>query len=173
MKPLNVMGSFAERSIIGRLLSRLLLATLLMSNSIPAVRAADPLENAHLRVEFDTRGIVALRDKATGQTIPFAQDGFSVGLEGDVVDSELFMPTEEAGDAQRRVYRYSSGSRTIRVIYELQPGWRFASKQVSVSGNEERSCRVPSIVMRQGPAQRTDRDRHAGAAHWPGRPIHP
>jgi len=121
-----------------------------MGNSISTVRAAVPLENARLRAEFDARGIIALNDRATGQTVGFAQDGFSVGLDGDVVDSELFTPAMEEGDAQRRVYRYSSGSRMIRVIYELQPGWRFVSKQVSVSGNEERSCRIQRVELWRG-----------------------
>jgi hypothetical protein len=146
----NAMSLFAERSITGKLLPRCLLATLLVGNSMPTVRAADPLENTHLRVEFDTRGIIALYDKATGQTIPLAQDGFSLGMDGDVVDSELFTPDEEVGDAQQRVYRYSTRSRMIRVIYELQPDWRFVSKQVSVSGNEERSCRIQRIELWRG-----------------------
>jgi hypothetical protein len=112
--------------------------------------AADVLENEFIRAEFDARGITALHDKGNGQTVRFAQDGFSVGVDGDVIDSELFTPSAEAGDARRRAYRYSSGPRTVRVVYELRPGWRFVSKQVTVSGNEKRGSRIQRVELWRG-----------------------
>ena len=114
------------------------------------VRAADPLENAQIRAEFNARGIIALHDKASGQTVRFTQDGFSVGIDGDAIDSELFTASEEAGGAQQRAYSYAAGSRTVRVVYELQPGWSFVSKQVTVSGNENRNARIQRVELWRG-----------------------
>ncbi len=113
-------------------------------------RAVEVLENALIRAEFDARGLIALHDKNSGAVVRFSQDGFSVGVDGDVIDSELFAPSEDSGDAQHRSYRYANGPRSIRVCYELQPGWGFLSKHVAISGSEERGCRVQRVELFRG-----------------------
>ena len=125
------------------------LIAILLSASTCLLPSAS-LENDFILAAFDERGLTTLQDKANPQTIPFAQDGFAAALEGDVVDSDLFTPALETGDARQRVYRYLLGSRTVRVVYELQPGWRFLSKQITVSGNDKRAARIQRLELWRG-----------------------
>ncbi len=112
--------------------------------------AAEPLENGHLRVEFGSHGITLLHDKTSNRTLHFERDAFSVGLDGRVIDSEFLSPTEERSEPGRRVFAYTSGAQSVRVIYELQPNWHFVSKQVAVHGPGERACRMQRIELCRG-----------------------
>jgi len=117
---------------------------------IGGTTGAGVLENDYVRTEFDGRGIAVLYDKSSGQTVRFAEDGFSAGVDGDLLDSEMYTPEEESADSQRRVYRWVNGSRAVRVVYELQPDWRFVSKQINVSGEEKRASRIQRLELWRG-----------------------
>ena len=88
----------------------------------------EPLQNEFLRLEFDQRGLTALRDLATARTIALAEDGFSVSVATEAIESGALTPVVETGPNYRRSYRFDSTGWTVRAIYELKPGWRFWSK---------------------------------------------
>ena len=90
------------------------------------------LLNAHVRAEFDARGLRALTDSADHHRYGFEADGFSVTVGNETLGSgTLGTPTRDV-EPQRVTYRYASGTTTVVVRYELRPDWRFVSKQIEV-----------------------------------------
>ncbi len=131
-------------------LRNLLLGCLIATGVADVSRAVEPLDNGAIRAEFDDRGLVLLRENSDGPAVQFAQDGFSATLNGDVVDSDFFSPAVEAGGRDQRVFRYASGGRVLRVVYELKPGWRFLSKQIIIDGDESKVARIQRLELWRG-----------------------
>jgi hypothetical protein len=115
-----------------------------------ALLHADALDNGLVRAEFNGRGLTAIRDLASQQNVGFAQDETAVFVGDDAVESEFLQPVVETTTVTNRVYVLRAGRWTVRVIYELQPGWRFVSKQVAVSGSGEREFRVRRFETLRG-----------------------
>jgi hypothetical protein len=130
----------------------LLLSACLVSAALLAqpARAAETLENDFLRASFNDRGLASLGEKAGGRSVGFMQDEVAVFLADDLVESDFFQPAVETATPTQRTYRFQSGRWTVRVIYELQPGWRFLSKQISVTGTGEREFRVRRFDLLRG-----------------------
>ena len=137
------------RNIFTRLICAALLV-LSLAPSAPAADAASTLENSFVRAEFNARGLAAIAEKASGRTVGFAQDEIAAFVGDDVVESDFLQPTLETTTATNRVYRIQSGRWTVRVSYELQPGWHFLSKQISVTGTGEREFRVRRFDLLRG-----------------------
>lgn len=111
---------------------------------------AAALDNGLIRAEFHHRGLASLRESAAGPAIGLEQDETVVFVGDDLIESELLEPTVEESTATRRVYRLQSGRWTVRVEYELQPGWSFLSKRVSVAGSGDRAFRVRRFDLLRG-----------------------
>ena len=112
--------------------------------------AADSLENESLRADFDAGGLTGITDKAGATTVRLAGDGFAVFVGEESVESEFLTPTLEKQSPTNRVYRFQSGPWTARVVYELQPGWHFVSKQVLLAGSGKKEVRVHRLEMLRG-----------------------
>ncbi|MDQ6887998.1 MAG: hypothetical protein M3068_11985 [Gemmatimonadota bacterium] len=131
---------------MSRLASILLRATLLIG-AAPGLLLATPavLSNAHLRAEFDERGLVALVDRAGGTTFRLEQDGFSLALDSTTFDSRMLsLPTRRFAPG-RVVYVWAAGAYRLELVYELRPGWRFLSKQLFVTASPAASFRVRDV----------------------------
>ncbi len=117
---------------------------------LSAVNGADLLENGLVRAEFNDIGLTTIQDAVTGKAVRFARDGISAYLGDDSLESDFLAPTVEGTSATNRIYQYRSGAWTVRVIYELQPGWRFVSKQLAITGTGQRAFRVRRVEMFRG-----------------------
>jgi hypothetical protein len=112
--------------------------------------AADMLENERLRVEFSASGLAGITDKAGTQTVRLASDGVAVFAGNESLESDFSAPTLETQSPTNRVYRLESGPWTLRVVYELQPGWRFVSKQVVLAHSGKKELRVQRLELLRG-----------------------
>jgi len=111
--------------------------------------AADALENGLLRAEFDRCGLTAIHDLATQKSVAFQPDGMAVFAADVCIESDFVAPATETGE-HSRTYRFDSSPFTVKVVYELKPGWRFVSKRVFVSGSGKKDFRVHRIEMFRG-----------------------
>src|SRR5262249_33692006 len=83
---------------------------------------AQTLANAHIRAEFDKRGLRALTDLAGGHRYSLDADGFSVTVDDETLSGSDGPLTIQV-DSQRVTYRYYASPVTVDVRYELRPGW--------------------------------------------------
>jgi len=111
--------------------------------------AAQTLVNAHVRAEFDKRGLRALTDLSDGHRYGLVADGFSVTVNDQTLTGGGAPPTVQV-EARRVTYRYRASPVTLTVRYELRPDWKFLSKQIEVSVAAADSFRVGEIeIIRQ------------------------
>ena len=140
----NVAGAMIRwRGIAGALL-------LLAVSGTFVVRGANMLQNDLVRAEFDGRGLTALHDFDTRNTISFVKEGFSAVVNSNSVDSDALQPVLERQTEQTRIYRFDSAAWSIKAVYELKPGWRFVSKQLLISSKGKRDFRVQRLEVFRG-----------------------
>ena len=116
---------------------------------VAAVRGtgAQTLANAHIRAEFDKRGLRALTDLAGGgHRYGLEADGFSVTVDDQTLTSSDAPLTIQI-EAQRVTYRYYASPLAVTVRYELRRDWKFLSKQIEVSVLGADSFRVGGIEL--------------------------
>jgi hypothetical protein len=118
--------------------------------SAAAAQAAEALQNAVIRADFDDQGLIAIHNLAAQKTLGFAHDGTALFLGDEVLDTEFQKPALEASTATRRTYRLQSGRWTARIIYELEPQWHFLAKRVEVTADGERDFRVRRLELLRG-----------------------
>ena len=94
---------------------------------------ADSLQNGFVQADFGARGLTNLTDLTTGKPIQFSQDEFYVSVGLDTFLSSSFTPLMVQQTATNRIYLFSYGQWTFQASYELEPGWRFVSKRISIS----------------------------------------
>ena len=112
---------------------------------------AEVIENDLLRAEFDGRGLTSLCDKAVKAPIQIERDGFSVAAEDGTVDSGFQDPAGAPEVTATGVtYRYENGPWRARVVYTLEAGRRFVTKQIFVEGRAEQERRMYRIEMFRG-----------------------
>jgi hypothetical protein len=113
----------------------------------PNVFHAQTLANAHLRAEFNARGLHAITDLSDRRVHAFEAEGFSVTVDDETLASNsLGAPTRRV-EPQRVSYRYAAGRLTLTVRYELRPDWRFLSKQIDVSVDGAPGFRVRDVEL--------------------------
>jgi hypothetical protein len=95
------------------------------------------LTNDKLRLEFDHRGLVSMEDTALGKTFHFKADGFKLEINHQPIASAALPAIAVKAEPSRLTYSFGTEAHKIDVIYELQPGSRFVSKQILVSGVHE------------------------------------
>src|SRR6185312_9158501 len=111
--------------------------------------AADVLQNEFVRATFDDRGLKSIADVPGSLVFDVGHDGFSLTVDGQAISSDGPPPRPEKSDGHMRVYVFGSGEQTIRVIYELQPGWHFLSKQLILPA-PTRPVRINRVEMLAG-----------------------
>lgn len=115
-----------------------------------ALARADSLQNGLVRADFDARGLTNLTDLATGKSLPFEHDGFSLSVGGDRFVSSAQTPVLERQNASRRIYLFTDGQWTFKAIYALEPGWRFLSKRIAVSTTATTNFLVNRVEVMRG-----------------------
>ena len=122
----------------------LLLTMAVLAPAHSAESAAPPppvLKNDRLAAHFGPRGLTAI-DAGTSRFV-FAAEDFSISIGGDSFDSQVLAAPARAVTKERVSYDWSAGGFRITVSYELQPGWGFVSKQLSVTSDRGRLQPAP------------------------------
>jgi hypothetical protein len=91
------------------------------------------LHNEYLRAEFSGCSLSALVDVPSGFRIRFANETFSLTLDGAKLTADgTFRGGVESAAPGTLTCGYGSSRFKIRVVYELRPGWRFMTKQIFI-----------------------------------------
>jgi len=105
----------------------------LLSCSFPLLARSQEFElkNEALVAHFGPRGLTAVTDQKSGQTIDIAADGFELKIGGETIDSAKLQPTAKSG-GKEVTYDCRAGGYLIRATYALQDSWRFVSKRLEI-----------------------------------------
>jgi hypothetical protein len=109
--------------------------------------SAFTLHNSELIVRFEKRGITSMKDRALNKTINFANDAFSVSIDGHEIKSESLGDPVPQSDAASVRYFFDAPPYRIEVVYNLKPGWRFLAKRLIVSTSLKREFHVDRIEV--------------------------
>ena len=121
---------------------------LLFASGMLQAAENDPLvlQNEYITAEFDGSGLALLHDKALGRTVQLRDDAFSITIDGKKISNESLKMTLVTQMQHRVAYAFKNGGYAVKVEYELQPGWRFISKQLFY-GTNNKEYRVDDITV--------------------------
>jgi hypothetical protein len=122
-------------------------ALLLGAPASAAAQAPVTLENAGVRLEFGPRGLVSFTERTRGETYRFRADEFSVTLDGVRYQSATLEDPLRRLEARRVTYAWSAGPYRLETVYQLEPDWHFASKQLRVTGAPGPVYRVDQVAV--------------------------
>ena len=126
----------------------LVVLLLSLATTVPQARRATTLGNGRITVVFDDRGITTLTDVSVGRTMKLKADGFSIAIDGQTIESTTLGKPRQQSARDRVVYTWTAGrGYEIAVTYELQPEWRFVSKQISIVKSPAAAYRVDRIQV--------------------------
>jgi hypothetical protein len=129
------------------MLLRLSVLALLFAASRAPAAEAQGLANSRLRARFGPRGLVAITDRSDARTYRFISDEFAVTIDARVYESRTLGTPTARLDPEGITYRYTAGEWSIEVGYQLKPGWRFVSKQISIWRPGEGAFRVNDVTL--------------------------
>jgi hypothetical protein len=122
-----------------------------------AAEAASPtLTNARISAHFGKRGLLALDVRPPSRAgkaaagpirIPFAAEDFAVTLGGQAYESRTLPAPAVTPSKDKVSFAWTAGPYQVTVVYELQPGWDFLSKQLSVASTAATSFRVDEVTV--------------------------
>ena len=95
-------------------------------------RRATTIGNGRISIVFGDRGITALTDISIGRVYKLKDDGFRIVVDGTTLDSATLPKPRQSAQQGRVVYAYASGGYELTVTYEIEPAWRFVSKQLAI-----------------------------------------
>jgi hypothetical protein len=91
------------------------------------------LANELLTAEFDDSGLIRLATAKSPFTLDLSDDSASLTVDGTRLAVPGIGLTETLQETNKLTYTYAAGGKTLRVVYELKPGWHFVSKQLVLS----------------------------------------
>ena len=121
--------------------------------SSATLEAADDqviLNNGLLQVVFNEQGLVKIHDQEIERTIELRNDNFSLTIDGKTLDSGSIGPAVKRENDTTVTYAYQSGKYSVNVVYELQEGWRFVSKQLFLTRPDGRDLVIEKIKPFEG-----------------------
>jgi len=121
--------------------SALVLVSLLAAGA-PA--AAQTLASHLLTARFDDRGLTSV--ELGGQAHGLARDDFSITIDGTRYDSNTLDAPRRRTEQARVTYAWTAGPYAIETTYEVQPGWGFVTKQITIAASPA-PFRVDEIVL--------------------------
>ncbi len=113
-----------------------------------AAEAAKPatLTNGRVTAQFGDRGLTSLAGPEAGQVARFVRDDFAVTIGDRTYASGELPPPARVALKDRVTYTWAVAPFRLVLVYELAPGWRFISKQISIEGGAG-PYRVSEIVV--------------------------
>lgn len=109
------------------------------------------LANGGVRAEFGARGVISIAAGGPGR-MPhlFRADEFAVTLDGTTYESETLPAPSRKASGNEVVYSWTAGPYRLDVVYELEAGWRFLSKQIVVMSAHRDRFRVDAVTVLRG-----------------------
>lgn len=112
------------------------------------------LDNGRLKAEFGEAGLISLTDLESGRNLRFGRDLFSLKMNGQNFEPAGLGLAEIEIRPASLVYSYNLDPYTLEITYELRSGWRFLTKQVSVSSASYSPFRVESVSVMEASIDR-------------------
>jgi hypothetical protein len=88
------------------------------------------LHNKFLEVNFDKQGLLSITDKLNSHTLLFHNDSASITVNDYTLDTVNADPVKIEKEGNSLSYTSTFNGHSLKVIYELKPGWSFVSKQL-------------------------------------------
>ena len=108
------------------------------------------LSNDKISAEFSERGLVSVHDTWSRATYHLSSEDFRITIGGETYSSaSLPAPTRKNSDLTVQ-YAYAAGPYKLAVIYELEPSWRFLSKQIVITEAPAGKFRLDEISVFTG-----------------------
>lgn len=108
------------------------------------------LSNDKISAEFNDRGLISLHDNWSRATYHFSPDDFRITIGGQTYSSaNLPAPTRKNGESTVE-YAYRAGPYKLSVVYELEPPWRFLSKQIVITEAPAGKFRLDELAVFAG-----------------------
>jgi hypothetical protein len=122
-----------------------------------AGQAQPTLSNGSLRAEFTGSHLAAITDLHTGFRIRLLDESFSLTIGGETIATKSLSAGKTEVDKNKFIIDYGSLHYTIKVIYELRPGWHFLSKQLVVEPLHPSDFRINEIQAFEATLEPTPR----------------
>ena len=123
----------------------LVLAMCALAVTMPEARRAPTIGNGRISIVFGDRGISAITDIGIGRVFKLKDDGFRLVIDGVALDSATLGRPRQTATEGRMVYTWTSGGYEIAVTYEIEPAWRFVSKQIAIVKAPAATYRVNEV----------------------------
>jgi hypothetical protein len=111
------------------------------------VAGAQTLANGLIRAEFGPRGLTAITDLVNARTHRLRGDDFALTIDQQPYESRTLAAPARRTVRDGVVYHYRAAPFAIDVSYELKPGWRFVSKQISVTADAARTFILNDVTL--------------------------
>ena len=98
--------------------------------AVQSNNGAHQLSNEFIEVRLDREGLTSLTDKVHGHTVAFHSDTSSLSVDNYTLSTARRDPVRVEKGRNSFVYVYAIGRHTLKVVYELRPGWHFVTKQL-------------------------------------------
>jgi hypothetical protein len=121
-----------QRTESRRRLWVLVLVMLMAAVTAPEARRAATIGNGRISIVFGDRGISTITDISIGRIFKLKEDGFRLVIDGRTFDSTTLGRPRQTAAQGRVAYTWASAGYEISVTYEIEPAWRFVSKQIAV-----------------------------------------
>jgi hypothetical protein len=103
------------------------------------------LKNEHLTAQFGPRGLVSVTDQASGVTLHFPREEFSLIVDQRPFDSSR-LPAPVVKQEQNGVaYYYQDRGYSFRVFYETRNDWKFVTKNLQIIDGPNPSYTVKQV----------------------------
>lgn len=130
--------------------TRLVLPILVLIALAASAQAATVINNGTISAAFDSKAITSITDTSTGQTIGFTGASSSITVDGVKLDTATLTPSATGTTPDSVIYTYNVGVRTLKVVYQLKPGWRFVNVQMFLTLPAGVTSRINSVVSFTG-----------------------
>jgi hypothetical protein len=110
----------------------LILLLLALAANASGLAQRHVLMNGQTDARFGPTGLISVTDKKSGTRINLARDAWSLTIDGKVLRGEDLKASVQATAAGKIEYEFQGSGFQILVIYKLESGWDFVSKQITV-----------------------------------------
>ena len=128
------------RAVVPAVLALILIAAAARKDAAELV-----LMNEHIRAVFTNDGAYSLLDMHTGNKLRLEGVAFSIRVNGQALRNDMVSRSTLTIKKDRLTWGYDVGGFKVSVVYELQPGWTFLSKQIFVEPEKPAPFRVNEI----------------------------
>ena len=115
--------------------------------SAPEARRAATIGNGRISIVFGDRGISTITDISIGRVFKLKEDGFRLVIDGKTLDSATLARPRQSTAQGRVVYDWNAQGYEISVTYEIEPAWRFVSKQIAIVKAPSATYRVNEVQV--------------------------